>query len=76
MVNKDGVCMNAPFLEGAKQALKIAQICGCRKALLKERSPSCGRHKVYRNGELVDGSGVTAALLQRNGIITYSEEDI
>ena len=76
MVSTEGVAMNMPFLEGAKQSLMIAKICGCREALLKERSPSCGSHTVYRNGEPVDGLGVTAALLQRNGINTFSEEDI
>lgn len=35
------------------------------------RSPSCGRARVYDGsftGELVPGDGVTAALLERNGI--------
>jgi uncharacterized protein YbbK (DUF523 family) len=44
--------------------------------LLKERSPSCGVHYVYRGGTLVPGQGVTCALLSRNRIQIFSEEEI
>jgi len=36
--------------------------------VLKERSPSCGCARVHRDGALVAGSGVTAALLAAAGI--------
>lgn len=65
-----------PFLRGAEQALRIARLAGCDEALLKERSPSCGCRTVYRENELVQGQGVTAALLARHGITLLSEKDI
>lgn len=64
------------FRCGAAETLKIARICDCRSALLKERSPSCGRHFVHRNGQVVRGQGVACALLLREGFEVLSEEDI
>lgn len=68
VIDERGWDVTAHFLQGAKAALKIAFSCGARKAILKEKSPSCGRTLIYRNGKLVKGLGVTAALLQRHGI--------
>ncbi|PLY03447.1 MAG: DUF523 domain-containing protein [Desulfuromonas sp.] len=68
--------LNELFLQGAEQALSIARLTGCKRALLKERSPSCGCHQVYRAGNLVSGRGVTSALLQRNAIRVISEEEL
>ncbi len=58
----------AAFLKGARETLRIAQLLGARKAILKESSPSCGLRWVYRNGRRVPGTGVTAALLLREGL--------
>lgn len=68
--------VNESFLRGAQQALKLAKLCGCRTAILKQRSPSCGTRRIDRNGQLVDGSGVTAALLKSAGLKLLSEEDL
>lgn len=71
-----GQSMNDRFLRGAHETLRIARLTGCRRALLKERSPSCGVHRIHRNDEMVDGTGVTAALLAGSGITILSEEDL
>ena len=66
------------FLAGARQALKAAQRLGIRQAVLKDDSPSCGCSRIYDgtfSGCMVSGQGVTAALLQRNGITVLSEEE-
>ncbi len=68
--------MNEVFLKGAIETMKVARLAGCRDALLKERSPSCGVRQISRAGEINPGQGVTAALLERNGIRTFSEEDL
>ncbi|WP_030830458.1 DUF523 domain-containing protein [Streptomyces hygroscopicus] len=63
------------FVAGARRALAAARQAGCTEALLMPRSPSCGRGVVYDGsfaGELVPGDGVTAALLERNGIAVRS----
>ena len=43
---------------------------------MKEKSPSCGVHRIYRNGILVSGKGVLTALLLREGIEVVSNEEI
>lgn len=58
----------ANFTRGASETLKIARLFGCEKALFKSDSPSCGSGKIYRGGNLVEGNGVTTALLTKNGI--------
>ncbi|MEU5679996.1 DUF523 domain-containing protein [Streptomyces rochei] len=63
--------VTAQFVDGAHRALEAARRNGCTEALLMPRSPSCGRAQVYDGsftGELVAGDGVTAALLERNGV--------
>lgn len=74
--DESGTDVAAPFLRGAAEVLKIAREVGCRSALLKERSPSCGVRFVYRGSTLVPGQGVTSALLTRNLFRIFSEEEI
>lgn len=71
VVEDTGRDVTAEFVDGARRALAAARHRGCTEALLMPRSPSCGRGVVYDGsfaGELVPGDGVTAALLERNGI--------
>jgi uncharacterized protein YbbK (DUF523 family) len=76
LATQAGVDLTDQFCRGARETLKIAELTGCRIAILKERSPSCGAHWIYRQGELQSGSGVTAALLQRQQIRILSEEEL
>ena len=67
------------FERGADLALNICLYLKITKAILKERSPSCGVHSIYDgtfSHKVIDGSGVTAALLKRKGITVYSEDEI
>ncbi|GHF50456.1 hypothetical protein GCM10010218_35000 [Streptomyces mashuensis] len=71
VVEDTGRDVTAEFLDGAQRALAAARHRGCTEALLMPRSPSCGRGTVHDGsfaGRLVPGDGVTAALLERNGI--------
>ena len=50
-----------------------------RKAVFKEKSPSCGVRMRYDGsftGRLIPGEGLAVRLLRRHGIAVYSEEDI
>jgi len=76
VVSADGRSMNAIFCRGAHLTLQLARLTGCRRALLKERSPSCGVHQVYRGEQRMTGTGITTALLLENGIEVISEEDL
>ena len=71
-----GRAMNTSFLRGARETLQIARLTGCRRALLKERSPSCGVHQVHCGEHLVPGAGVTTALLIDAGLSVLSEADL
>ena len=67
------------FNRGADLALNICLYLKITKAILKERSPSCGVHSIYDgtfSHKVIPGSGVTAALLKRKGITIYSEDEI
>jgi uncharacterized protein YbbK (DUF523 family) len=66
------------FLRGAGEVLAIARKHGARVAILKERSPSCGSGMIYDgtfSGKKIPGCGCTAALLIREGLRVYSEEN-
>ena len=59
------------------EGLAYAKECGVKSAILKAKSPSCGCGRIYNGcfrGELRPGYGVTAALLERNGIHVQKEE--
>ena len=71
--------VTAFFIKGAQTALDKAVACGIKTALLKQRSPSCGSCRIYDgsfSGSLVDGMGVTTALLRQNGIMVFGEDQI
>jgi uncharacterized protein YbbK (DUF523 family) len=77
VVNIEGKDVTTEFLAGAQKALRVAHRWGIKEAILKARSPSCGVGQIYNgsfSGRLVEGDGVTAALLKRAGIIVISEE--
>lgn len=79
VVSKCGADVTAQFTRGAQQALHLARLYGCKAAVLKERSPSCGSGAIYDgtfSGCLIPGDGVTAALLRENGIAVYGESEI
>jgi uncharacterized protein YbbK (DUF523 family) len=71
-----GQPMNERFLHGAREVLHIARLTGCRRALLKERSPSCGVHQIHCGDRLIAGVGVTTALLIEAGVAVQSETDL
>ncbi len=71
VVSKDGRDMTEAFTRGAYETLRIARAYGCKRAILKAKSPSCGKGRVYDgtfSGTLTEGSGVTAELLMQNGV--------
>jgi uncharacterized protein YbbK (DUF523 family) len=76
---KDGTDVTVQYKKGAETALRLAKLFGCRTAILKERSPSCGHSVVYDGTfthTLVPGDGVAAELLMRNGVTVLGEGDI
>ena len=77
VLTRDGRDVTENYLRGAQEALRIARITGCKAALLKAKSPSCGCGRIYdgtHTGTLTGGNGVTAALLMQNGISVCNED--
>ena len=60
--------VTSAFIAGADQCLALAKLFGVKKAVLKQRSPSCGYGVVTVDGRRVEGVGVTAAALESAGI--------
>ena len=78
VVSRDGRDVTEAFKLGAQRTLEAAARAGCECAILKERSPSCGSSFVYDgsfSGKVVRGAGLAAALLIKNGMRVYSEEN-
>lgn len=62
VTDADGVDVTDAFLAGAAKTVELAQEQGCKLAVLKAKSPSCGCGLVYDGafaGELVPGYGLS-----------------
>jgi uncharacterized protein YbbK (DUF523 family) len=78
VLEKSGREVTDLYLKGAYATLQKALELGATEVVLKEYSPSCGSAMVYNgdfNGTKLVGVGVTTALLRRNNIAVFSEED-
>lgn len=76
VVSREGSDVTAAYRQGAEASLALCKLFGCQAAVLKERSPSCGRGEIYDGtftGTLIPGNGVTAELLASHGILIYGE---
>lgn len=78
VVNTLGQDVTKAFEQGARMALDIAQLVGCEAAILKARSPSCGKGQVYDgsfSSRLTAGNGLFAALCAEHHLPCYTEEE-
>ncbi len=78
VINSDGIDATEQFIKGAYETFKLAETLGATKAILKTRSPSCGVGGIYNgdfNGTLIEGDGVTAALLKSKGLEVYDDRN-
>ena len=76
---RDGRDVTENYQGGAEEALRLARQFGCNAAILKARSPSCGKGQIYDgtfSGTLCQRDGVCAELLAKEGISVYTEEEI
>ena len=79
VLTKNGKDVTAEYQKGAQTVLQIAQQTGCQYALLKERSPSCGKALIYDgtfSGTITKGGGICAELLEEAGIHVFGENQI
>lgn len=79
IVDINGQNVTEAYYKGAKKALDLTVHNNIKVAILKARSPSCGSKQVY-NGQfsrqLIDGMGITAAMLINAGIHVFDEDTI
>lgn len=78
VLTRSGADVTDAYIAGAERALAAAREAGATCAVLKSRSPSCGRGAVYDGSfsrTLTAGDGVTAALLAANGITVLTDEE-
>lgn len=76
---KDGRDVTENYRRGAEEALELCRIYNIKTAILKEKSPSCGKGEIYDgtfSGTLTERDGVTAELLIANGIRVLGESEI
>ena len=79
VLSKEGEDVTEAFVLGAEKTLTIAMERGARRAVLKERSPSCGYGAIYDGtftGTVVPGNGVAAELLAAAGVAICGESKI
>jgi len=79
ILGPEGDDVTEEFIRGAEETLKIAKECGAKTAILKARSPSCGKGMIYDgtfSGNKIPGNGVAAELLMRHGIEVFTEEEL
>ena len=79
VINKNGEDVTDYFKKGAQETLQLTKLVNCQKAILKQNSPSCGCGKIYDgtySGTIITGKGITAKLLENNGIEVLTEEDL
>jgi uncharacterized protein YbbK (DUF523 family) len=79
ILSKDGQEVTHAYVIGAQVALQIAQAVGCKKAILKSKSPTCGCGMIYDgtfSGKLIAGDGIFCRLLKAENIEVYTENDI
>ena len=79
VLRRDGADVTENYIRGAQEALRLAEIFECDTALMKEKSPSCGAGKIYDGSfskTLTSGNGITADLLQKNGLQIVGESEI
>jgi uncharacterized protein YbbK (DUF523 family) len=78
IITKSGVDVTEPFMKGAREMLELCKKLAIDTVILKQNSPSCGHGVVYDGtftGQKIQGNGLTAQLLENNGIKVYSEQD-
>lgn len=78
VVSIRGRDVTAEYRRGGEIAVCLARRFACRKALLKERSPSCGSGEIYDGsftGTVTQGYGVAAEMLSEAGVSVYGESE-
>lgn len=78
VINSNNIDVTKEFEKGANEVLKLAKSLNVKNAILKARSPSCGKGKIYNgnfDNTIVNGNGILAELLLNNDIEVITEDE-
>jgi len=79
VINRKGIDVTKEYTKGAEIALETALKNNCTVAILKARSPSCGKGEIYDGSftkTLINGDGIKVRVLKEAGIRIYTENEI
>ncbi len=79
VISCKGVDVSEQYRKGAETALQLAKLNQVDFAVMKAKSPSCGKGVIYDGsftGDLCKGNGKTVQLLLENGIPVYTENEL
>lgn len=78
VITRSGKDVTSNFESGALKVLEFCKNNNIKKAILTDKSPSCGlgRYDGTFSGKLIDKPGITATLLIENNIEVISSNDI
>ena len=79
IITNKGKDVTSNFNEGRDCVINIVKYLHIQKAILVDKSPSCGLTKIHNglfNNKLVDGEGITTKALRKLGVECYSIDEI
>lgn len=79
VIDINGVERTEQYQRGAKKSLEILKQHNVDVVLLKAKSPSCGKERIYDgtfSHTVINGDGITCQLLEKNGIIVFNEDKL
>lgn len=79
VINREGIDVTEQYEKGARETLKIVNEFDIKFAVMKAKSPSCGKNMIYDGSfsrTLIHGDGVTARALKTHGVEIFTEDEI
>ena len=79
VINQKGKDVTKYFNKGVDYVLQVVKYFNIKKAVLKEKSPSCGVHNIYDgnfNNKVIEGQGWLTRKLKTLGVEVYNENEI
>jgi|LGVE01.1.fsa_nt_gb uncharacterized protein YbbK (DUF523 family) len=79
ITTEDHIDVTEAFEKGVSEVLKLIKLHDVDEAILKSKSPTCGRYNIYDGTftrTLIKGSGILAGLLISKNIEVINEEDL
>ncbi len=79
VISNKGRDVTFEYRKGAESALLLAKLNRADFAILKAKSPSCGKGLIYDGtftGNKVEGNGTTTELFLKNNIPVFTEEEL